>query len=202
VNLLNLYLIIILLISSLSHAGKSKLNSSELDNNAIKIVTVPMGKFITTNKPNVILKTDGLTYCFALALLKRINKEGNYQDRTLMHINGGNLDSCSNKLNLRKEIEDFTSSISKNERSKIILIAGRDSQENHQIVRTLSQRNKNERSPLLEVFKIKNASVKMAGSINIELKPNGEFTLSNHNMDKGLLDDNEVSEILTEASNY
>jgi hypothetical protein len=119
-----------------------------------------------------------------------------------MHINGGNLDSCSNKLNLRKEIEDFTSSISKNERSKIILIAGRDSQENHQIVRTLSQRNKNERSPLLEVFKIKNASVKMAGSINIELKPNGEFTLSNHNMDKGLLDDNEVSEILTEASNY
>lgn len=189
-----------LIIPPSSYSVDPKLTGSVLSDTAKHLVSVAMGRSITTEKPNEILRTEDLTYCSALALLSKKNDAGDYQSRTLMHILGGNIDPRANSFDTSNIIKQFISNLSDGDVPKIIFIGGRDSQENRQLARTIGQSIQGESKPILEILKRKNASICLGGSISIELKPNGEFNLSAHTLDRGLLTPNETSAILESAT--
>ncbi len=140
-----------------------------------------------------ILKTDGLSDCSALIVLTDL-KDGIYQKRTLIHLNGSNLDApvdrSSNAFELIRQLDESLKS-----GGKVIFVGGTATRSAVGVGSVLGQANSQGGKPLLALMQKKDVSVTYASSVGVEVYPDGRFKLRDDD-GAGVFDNNKIKDIL------
>ncbi|KJF78226.1 hypothetical protein UA45_07600 [Morganella morganii] len=134
-----------------------------------------MSEMKTANDPISVLSTSGLTDCSALAVLSDWNGKI-YKARTLVHIAGSNLQTT---LKNGIDVDDLISEL-KDELvngGKVIWVGGVNSQTNLALEMAISQDNRNNEQPILDLFNTNRVSVEIAGSKGVTVHPDGRVEL-------------------------
>ncbi len=157
-----------------------EVSTGEHHTTASPIVEVSIGMHHTTASPNVMLSTNGLTYCSALAVLYGMESDtGVYQNRTLIHLVGGNIEQglFGDSTDATGLIERLTSEVSENPYTKVILVFGVDSS-NYFSRTVLGQRKtgQEECRPLLRLLD-KAREIDMGKSGSLKVTPTGQADL-------------------------
>ncbi|OPA89529.1 hypothetical protein BFW86_13675 [Pseudomonas fluorescens] len=140
-----------------------------------------------------ILKTDGLSDCSALVVLTDL-QDGIYQKRTLIHLNGSNLDApvdrSSNAFELIRQLDE-----SLQNGGKVIFVGGTATRSAVGVGSVLGQANSQGGKPLLALMQKKDVSVTYASSVGVEVYPDGRFKLRDDD-GAGVFDNNKIKDIL------
>lgn len=157
-------------------------------------INVWMGFSETVEDPTTILSTRNLTHCSALAVLTDM-KEGVYQTRTLMHLNGSLLEGGLNG-NIHSLLAKLDNALAKG--GKVVFVAGVDTPSNFGMGRVLGQEH-NGKQPFLEILKKPGVNVFMANSSGVDILPDGTVTLVS-GIGRGVLDQAATKEVLEAAT--
>ena len=181
--------------SILSYQGASESPKGKTINTIIKVCMKTVG---TATDEYSSLKSDSLAYSSAVVVLTDYDKEKRiYWNRTLVNIYGGNLEEGINQYDADKIFGDLKTLLSNDKEGKVYFIAGRDSQNDNQIARTMRQENSEERKYILDLFNIKGIDTEIAGSMELQVMPDGKIELSEPNAhDRGFLTLTAKEEIL------
>ncbi len=137
-------------------------------------VYVNMGESTTLNLGNSALSTRSLTSCSAIAVLTDWNGSI-YQNRTLMHLTGGNLEMSLNGANAQALLQKLQASLSKG--GHVILVGGVDSDSIQGMATTIGQTVQG-KQPLRELLRERpGVNVTLASSLGITVNADGTFEL-------------------------
>ncbi|AZF21868.1 hypothetical protein C4J91_3120 [Pseudomonas sp. R3-52-08] len=159
----------------------------------IKSVEVEMGRSVSLNRGHDPLATRGLSDCSALAVLTGWNGS-TYQNRTLMHLTGSNLELGLNPGNsdTRALMHRLQASLDKN--SHVILVAGVNSSSLQGMATTIGQTLHGEQ-PLRDLLiGHSGAAVTLASSTGITINADGTFKLLD-GTGKGVLSREDVASV-------
>lgn len=157
-------------------------------------VTVWMGFSETVKDSTTKLSTSGLTHCSAVAVLTDL-KEGVYQTRTLMHLNGSVLEGGLN-TNIQGVLNTLDKSLANG--GKVVFVAGVDSQSTMGMGRILGQEIDG-RKPLLEMLNKPGVETVLASCSGVDINPDGTLKLVD-GVGKGLLDPSATKAVLDAAA--
>lgn len=144
-------------------------------NNVVTFIEVEMSEMKTVEDPISALTTSGLTDCSALAVLSDWNGEI-YETRTLMHLAGSSLKfGLKNGIDADELISDLKDELVNG--GKVIWVGGVNSQTNLALEMAISQDNKNNEQPILDLFNTNGVSVEIAGSKGVTVHPDGRVEL-------------------------
>lgn len=140
-------------------------------------INVEMGNVRCATDRTSLLYTHRLTHCCALAVLSKWNGSW-YQQRTLLHITGGNLfctitsesdrqpDLVSRWLpKLKSELVDG---------GKVIFVGGIDCASDISLHISIHQTDAEGHKPLQELLTLPGTDIMMAGALGLTIHPNGE----------------------------
>lgn len=144
-------------------------------NNVVTFIEVEMSEMKTVEDPISALTTSGLTDCSALAVLSNWNGEI-YETRTLMHLAGSSLKfGLKNGIDADELISDLKDELVNG--GKVIWVGGVNSQTNLALEMAISQDNRNNEQPILDLFNTNGVSVEIAGSKGVTVHPDGRVEL-------------------------
>ena len=151
-------------------------------------ISVDTGRCATVQGDTSTLSTRYLSSCSALAVLSDWNGSA-YNTRTLMHLNGSNLqhglvhqDACEVIAALKDSLMDG---------GKVIWVGGVDAQSDYSLAMGLSQ-DAGGRQPLRDLLDTPNISTVIAGASGIDINADGTFTLTEGGMARGVLSEHEI----------
>ncbi|WP_337969071.1 serine protease [Vibrio pectenicida] len=155
-------------------------------------VEVSMGQSVTVNEDTVtMLTTESLMDCSAIAILTGFDGI-NYTKRTLMHLNGSNVYAPLNyEENAKHILSEAKESLQNG--GKVIICGGMSSQSDFGLEITIRQKE------ILDLIKMDNTDVVIAGSKSISVSPDGSFTLDGFT--RGELDEETKHQIVQNAIN-
>ncbi len=159
---------------------------------------IPTGGTKTVTDSVSVLSTTGLSDCSALIVLTDWN-EHFYAKRTLIHLNGSNVamgleggrDATSLIGDLQKQLQQNG--------GKVIWVGGSLSESRTGLIISIGQTNDFGKKPILDLLNIpERKDVVIAGSSSVSVKPDGTFQLNEGG--KGMLNEDEINEILSESA--
>ena len=156
-------------------------------------VQVEMGQSVTLHKGRDALTTRGLSDCSALAVLTGWNGSA-YQERTLMHLTGSNLELGLNpgSSTTHRLMQTLQASLDKN--SHVILVGGINSSSLQGMATTIGQTLHGEQ-PLRDLLNGRSgAAVTLAGSAGITINADGTFKLQD-GTGKGVLSREDIARV-------
>ncbi|TFY86224.1 hypothetical protein DYL61_28215 [Pseudomonas nabeulensis] len=159
-----------------------------------EMINVWMGFSETVGDLTTILSTRNLTHCSALAVLSDL-KDGVYQTRTLMHLNGSLLEGGLNG-NIHSLLAKLDHSLAKG--GKVVFVAGVDTPSNFGMGRVLGQEH-NGKQPFLDILKKPGVKVVMANSSGVDIHPDGTVKLVS-GTGRGVLDQTASKEVFDAAA--
>lgn len=164
-------------------------------NNVVNLIEVAMSEMKTANDPISVLSTSGLTDCSALAVLSDWNGKI-YKSRTLVHIAGSNLrTTLKNGIDVDDLISELKDELVNG--GKVIWVGGVNSQSNLALEMAISQDNRNNEQPILDLFNTNRVSVEIAGSKGVTVHPDGRVELMD-GPSRGFLTAQEKKDLLSE----
>jgi len=147
----------------------------------------------TLDDPTSILSTHGLGDCSALVVLTDL-RNGVYHKRTLVHLNGSNLEApVGAEHNAFAVLQQLDSALENG--GKVIFVGGTATRSSLMVGRVVGQVDSNGNKPLLSILQKKNVSVTYASSVGVEVYPDGNFKLRDDE-GAGVFDRSKINEIL------
>jgi hypothetical protein len=159
---------------------------------SVATVNVEMGYSVTLHGCNTTLSTRSLSDCSALAVLSDWNGQ-TYGTRTLMHLTGSNLENGLADCDAFELLGKLKDSLARG--GKVILVGGVNSQSDVGLAVTLGQSDRAGNQPLLNLLKIQDVSITLAGASGIDVKADGTFTLRT-DIGRGVLNKDAVNTVL------
>lgn len=140
----------------------------------VPATSVEMGMSKTIQGGESTLSTRGLSDCSALAVLSGWNGK-TYNTRTLMHLQGSNLEAPLNGRKGFDAVRELQASLKSGD--KVILVGGSLSESKIGLATTLSQTDSSGRQPLLDLISTEGVSFEMAGASGVDVMADGSYTL-------------------------
>ncbi|WP_456026821.1 hypothetical protein [Pseudomonas capeferrum] len=160
---------------------------------AVQNVEVFMAEAKTLNDPTSILSTNGLGDCSALVVLSDLHN-GVYRKRTLVHLNGSNLEApVGSEHNAFALLQQLDSALENG--GKVIFVGGTATRSPLMVGRVIGQVDSNGNKPLLSILQKNDVSVTYASSVGVEVYPDGNFKLRDDE-GAGVFDRSKINEIL------
>lgn len=155
--------------------------------------SVDTGQCATAQGDTSTLSTRYLSGSSALAVLS--DWDGStYNTRTLMHLNGSNLQHGLVHEDASKMIAALKDSLA--DGGKVIWVGGVDSQSDYSLAMGLSQ-DAGGRQPLRDLLATPNVSTVIAGASGIDINADGTFALTEGGKARGVLSEHEVRQMLS-----
>lgn len=160
---------------------------------AVQNVEVFVAEAKTLDDPTSILSTHGLGDCSALVVLTDLH-DGVYHKRTLVHLNGSNLEApVGAEHNAFALLQQLDSALENG--GKVIFVGGTATRSSLMVGRVIGQVDSNGNKPLLSILQKKDVSVTYASSVGVEVYPDGNFKLRDDE-GAGVFDRSKINEIL------
>lgn len=160
----------------------------------VKPIEVEMGYSHTVEDARTVLSTRSLTDCSALVVLTDL-KDGVYQNRTLMHLKGSNLEFALERQDAYEALQTLNESLANG--GKVIFVAGVHSDSTAGLGYILGQEHQGEK-PLLDILEKPGVEATIASSVGVEINPDGTFKLI-EGTGKGVFDKAMTLEVLDRA---
>ncbi|QOQ77059.1 hypothetical protein IMF22_08490 [Pseudomonas poae] len=160
----------------------------------VKPIEVEMGYSHTVEDARTVLSTRSLTDCSALVVLTDL-KDGVYQNRTLMHLKGSNLEFALERQDAYEALQTLNESLANG--GKVIFVAGVHSDSTAGLGYILGQEHQGEK-PLLDILEKPGVEATIASSVGVEINPDGTFKLI-EGTGKGVFDKAMTQEVLDRA---